>query len=160
MTATDIPFLALTAGDLMAPGLKVLPAHITVRDAAKELARLGVHGAPVIDAAGRFLGTFSVSDVTRWVARQNGGHTGPGPCGMCTDWQMIDVAGLPAAPVAAYVTPDPVTVRAETPLPAVARVMLDRTAHRAVVVDADGFPVGVVSVTDVLRAVARAGGAD
>jgi CBS domain-containing protein len=51
-------------------------------------------------------------------------------------------------------TPDPVTVRPGTPVKEVARLMLDAHIHRVIVVDARGRPVGVVSSTDLIAAVA------
>jgi CBS domain-containing protein len=51
-------------------------------DAARQLARFGVRGAPVVDEDGRCVGVLSVSDITRWVAARAGcGAARPRTCG-------------------------------------------------------------------------------
>jgi CBS domain-containing protein len=52
-------------------------------------------------------------------------------------------------------TADVVTAATDTPLPEVARMMVDAHIHRVPVLDEHGRPVGVVTSTDVLAAVAR-----
>lgn len=47
-----------------------------------------------------------------------------------------------------------VTVSRHTPLSELARVMVEKHIHRLIVTDADGRPVGIVSSTDILAAVA------
>jgi CBS domain-containing protein len=201
MRTTCVPLRALTAGDLMSRDIKTVPAGMPLRDAAKELARLGVRGAPVVDGDGRFVGVLSVSDLARWAARgagpsaspprdcdhqevvrESGGQETvvctlrPGGCalqrvrarkggppvvacadphGVCTDWQAVDVASLPAEDVRHAMTAWPVTAGPSTPLPGLARQMLASAVHRVVVVDTDGRPIGIVSATDILRAVAN-----
>jgi CBS domain-containing protein len=73
-----------------------------------------------------------------------------------TDWQVVDVEQLPAEEVRHYMTADPVTVRLETPIRDLARWMLDAHIHRIVVVDEGRRPLGIVSGTDILAAVAYA----
>jgi CBS domain-containing protein len=73
-----------------------------------------------------------------------------------TDWQLVDVEKLPAEEVRHYMTADPVTARPETPIRDLARWMLDAHIHRIVVVDEEQRPVGIVSGTDILAAVAYA----
>jgi CBS domain-containing protein len=71
------------------------------------------------------------------------------------DWQMVDLETLPTDAVRQYMTADPVTVGLDTPIRVLARHMIDAHIHR-VVVDAAGKPVGIVSSTDILAAVAYA----
>jgi len=71
-----------------------------------------------------------------------------------TDWQVVNVEKLPADEVAHYMTADPVTVAPDEPIAKLARQMIDAHIHRVIVVDQQGKPVGVVSSTDVLAAVA------
>ncbi|RME33228.1 MAG: CBS domain-containing protein [Deltaproteobacteria bacterium] len=47
--------------------------------------------------------------------------------------------------------PDPVTCREETPVPEVARLMVDHAAHLVPVVDADRRVLGVVARLDIIR---------
>jgi CBS domain-containing protein len=72
------------------------------------------------------------------------------------DWQVVDVEGLPSDEVRRFMTPDPVTAGPGTPLRTLARMMVDAHVHRVIVVDEGHRPVGVVSTTDVLAALARA----
>ena len=65
------------------------------------------------------------------------------------------IENLPSDPVGRYLTADVVTVEAHTPLPELARLMLDAHIHRVVVIDEHGKPIGVVSSRDVIAAVAR-----
>jgi CBS domain-containing protein len=74
------------------------------------------------------------------------------------DWQMVELEKLPADEVRQFMTPDPVTARPDTPARTLARMMIDAHIHRVVVVDEQRVPVGVVSSTDLLAALAYWGG--
>jgi CBS domain-containing protein len=71
-----------------------------------------------------------------------------------TDWQVVDMEKLPTDEVRYYMTANPVTVAADTPIRVLARMMIDARIHRTIVVDEQERPIGVVSGTDVLDAVA------
>jgi CBS domain-containing protein len=73
-----------------------------------------------------------------------------------TDWQVVPLEKLPVDPVHSFMTADPVTVPPETSIRTLARDMLDAHIHRLVVVDTDRRPIGILSSTDVLAAVAYA----
>jgi CBS domain-containing protein len=77
------------------------------------------------------------------------------PRGVPCDWQQV-IEDLPGGGVRHYMTTDIVTVGPQMPLPELARMMVDAHIHRLPVLDERGRPVGVVSSTDVLAAVARA----
>jgi CBS domain-containing protein len=74
------------------------------------------------------------------------------------DWQVVDVEKTPADEVRHFMTADPVMVGPDTPLHIVARVMIDAHVHRVIVVDEAHRPIGIVSGTDILAAVAYSGG--
>jgi CBS domain-containing protein len=80
------------------------------------------------------------------------------PHSVLADWQVVNVEKSPAHEVRHFMTPDPVTVSPETPLRVLARHMIDAHVHRVVVVDEEARPIGIVSGTDVLAAVAYSGG--
>jgi CBS domain-containing protein len=61
-----------TADDLMSRDVKTLDAQLSIREAALLLAQWGIHGAPVVDADGRCVGVFSVSDLARATASRGG----------------------------------------------------------------------------------------
>jgi CBS domain-containing protein len=75
-----------------------------------------------------------------------------------TDWQIADVENLPDDEVRRFMTPNPVTAPPETALRTLARRMVDAHIHRIIVVDGDCQPIGVVSSTDLLAALARSNG--
>jgi CBS domain-containing protein len=73
------------------------------------------------------------------------------------DWQLVDVEKLPEDALRQFMTPDPVTVPPTCPVRKLARLMIDAHIHRLIVVDKDRRPQGIVSSTDLLAALARAG---
>lgn len=77
------------------------------------------------------------------------------PHSVLADWQVVEVEQLPTESVRQFMTADPLTVPADTPLAELARKMIDGHLHRLIVVDAQGRPIGVVSSTDILACVAR-----
>jgi CBS domain-containing protein len=70
-------------------------------------------------------------------------------------WQMVDIEVLPTDQVRNYMTVDPVTVDPDVTIVAMARMMLEAHIHRLVVVDELKRPIGVVTSTDILAAVAH-----
>lgn len=78
------------------------------------------------------------------------------PSGVLCDWQQV-AENLPRGTVRHYMTVDVVTVAPQTPLPELARRMIDAHIHRLIVVDEERKPVGVVSSTDLLAVLAYAG---
>jgi len=61
----------------------------------------------------------------------------------------------PSDAVRWHMTPDPVTAAPATPVTELARMMRDAHIHRVIVTDGDRRPVGIVTSTDVVAAVAR-----
>jgi CBS domain-containing membrane protein len=151
------PLLDLTARDLMSESLMVVPREMSLPRAARLLARAQVSGAPVIDADGRCVGVISAIDFLHRAEREcdhpEPPHATPG-C-ICAPWQILDGDALPEEAVEQYMTPDPVTAAPAMRICDLARMMLDAHIHRVVIVDAEHHPIGVVSATDVLAAVAR-----
>ncbi len=75
------------------------------------------------------------------------------PSGVHSDWQQV-TRNLPVSAVRRYMTGDVVTVGPQTPLPKVARTMIDAHIHRVIVVDEERRPIGVVSSADLVAAMA------
>lgn len=78
------------------------------------------------------------------------------PHTVLSDWQIVEMDELPADDVRQYMTPDPVTVGADVGICTLAQMMIDAQVHRIIVVDADSKPVGIVSSTDLISALASA----
>lgn len=79
------------------------------------------------------------------------------PRGILNDWQQTH-ENEPADSVARYVTTDLVTAEPLTPVVELARRMFEAHIHRIPVLDEQGRPVGVVTSTDILAALALKGG--
>jgi CBS domain-containing protein len=157
---TTKPFLALTAADLMSRDVVMIPRAMSLRTAAHLLSESQVSGAPVVDETGECVGVVSTTDFMHWVGYGERGAWRPvcsNPGCFHSAWQVVDVNDLPTDEVDAYMTTDPVTVSPGTPIAELAREMIDAHIHRIIVVDAKNLPIGVVSSTDVLAAVAYAG---
>jgi len=72
------------------------------------------------------------------------------------DWQVVELENLPTDEVRLHMTPDPVTVKPTVSIRVLARLMIDAHIHRIVVVDDERKPIGIVSSTDLLAALAYA----
>jgi CBS-domain-containing membrane protein len=70
-------------------------------------------------------------------------------------WQMVDLEVLPTDQVRNYMTPEPVTIVPTTSIVEMAQLMLDAHIHHLIVVDEDQHPVGIVTTTDLLAAIAH-----
>jgi CBS-domain-containing membrane protein len=157
-TATVKPLLDLTAADVMTRELMLVPQDMSVQAAARLLARAQVSGAPVVDGQGRCIGVISTTDFVRWIslgARPARKRHPAAPC-VC-EWEVLNPEALPDETVRTCMTPDPVTTAPETSIGDLAQAMIDAHIHRVLVVDAACRPIGVVSSTDILAAVAYAG---
>jgi CBS domain-containing protein len=68
---------------------------------------------------------------------------------------VLDEEPIPADKVHRFMTADPVKAGPATPVSELAQMMLDAHIHRVIVVDEHDKPVGIVSSTDILAAVAH-----
>jgi len=111
-----------------------------------------------VDDEGRCVGVLSATDFVRWAEKGGAAELGPsvGEGGFFSEWEVVNIDTLPRDEVRWYMTPDPVTVPPGTQVTRLARMMLDAHIHRIIIVDAAGRPIGVVSSTDILAAVAYA----
>jgi CBS domain-containing protein len=155
MIAIAKPLLSLCAADLMSHDLVMIPQDMSVRGAARMLSRAEISGAPVVDDEGRCIGVISATDFIRWAEDGPRPDSNPDACA-CSPWQIIEEHEFPEGCVREIMTTDPVTAPPETPVGDLARMMLNAHIHRVIVVDRGGRPVGVVSSTDILAAVAQA----
>jgi CBS domain-containing protein len=150
--------MALAAADLMSDTVVVIPKAMSLRGAAHLLSQDHISGAPVVDLDGRCIGVLSATDFLSWADQGLGAaRRRAEPSCAHSVWQVIDPETVPKEEVGAYMTPDPVMVPPGTSIAHLARMMTDAHIHRIIVVDKKGRPVGVVSSTDIVAAVARAG---
>jgi CBS-domain-containing membrane protein len=152
------PLFNLTAADLMSQTLVAVPREMTLRGAARLLSRAHVSGAPVIDHKGQCVGVLTSTDFMHFVEKNPhdsaSDHDRQAP-EIHSASQLLDPDKLPTDQVSVYMTADPVTAGPATRIADLAGKMIDAHIHRLVVVDEQCRPIGIVSSTDILAAVAR-----
>lgn len=161
------PFLGQTAKDLMNREVTLIPRDMRMQAAARRLGQMHISGAPVVDEQGRCVGVLSSSDFVACCATNRtrcAQHRVEVNCGPCTfpdcvgsEWQMVAETKNVESLVSDHMTPDPVTAPPETAIARLAQMMVDAHVHRLIVVDNQRHPLGIVSATDIVAAVARAG---
>jgi len=130
---------ALVVGDVMALEPVVVRADAPLGDAVKLMERHRVHGVPVVDGAGSLVGVLSQTDLLRARATEF----------LWANWAGLAVRHLMSSPA--------LVVRRSTPLADAARKMERQHVHRLVVVadEDETLPIGVISTTDIVRAMAE-----
>jgi CBS domain-containing protein len=157
MNTSAKPLLQLTASDLMARDVVLIPKEMSLRAAARLLSRNQISGTPVVDAEGRCIGVVSATDFVRWAEKDKVAATAaPAHTDCHCAWQVVEPETLPVDQVDRYMTRDPVMVSPLAPIGELARLMLNAHIHRVIVRDERSRPVGIVSSTDILAAIARA----
>jgi CBS-domain-containing membrane protein len=149
----DKSLASLTAADLMSRDVVLVPQEMSLQGAAHLLSRAHVSGAPVVDKSGRCIGVLSTTDFLHWV--ENGNTRQKPSESVCHAWQIFGDEASPTDAVGSFMTADPVMAAPRISIGAIAQMMLDARIHRVIVVDHDEHPIGIVSSTDVLAAVAR-----
>jgi tRNA nucleotidyltransferase (CCA-adding enzyme) len=131
------PSARTVATVMSADPIRVAPTT-SVAEVAELLDAFGIGGVPVVDGIGRVAGVISQADLVHVRASGlpwNGWH----------GLRVADVMTQPAFTVAAT---DSVTDAAA--------LMDERRVHRLVVVDENEEPIGVVTVSDIVREIADA----
>jgi CBS domain-containing protein len=135
------------------PVITVTP-ETTIVDAANLMLQRHISGLPVVDAAGKLIGIVSEGDFIRrseiGTQRRRGRWLrfilGPGK-------SATDFVHEHGRKVADIMTPEPLTVTADTPLEAIVELMEKRNVKRLPVTRSDRI-VGIVSRANLLQAVA------
>jgi CBS domain-containing membrane protein len=156
MLPASKPFLSLTAADLLSPSLVMIPCEMSLRGAARLLSHAHVSGAPVVDQYGYCVGVLSAMDFMHFV-EQGTAASKPSrrPPDVFSAGQIVEPDQLPPDQVTAYMTADPVLAGPATGIADLAARMVDAHIHRIVIVDGQSRPIGIVSSTDILAAVAQ-----
>jgi len=148
------PLLTRKAADLMSHTIVLVPREMSLPGAAHLLAQARVSGAPVVDENGRCIGVLSTTDFLHYAEK------GKLPCHAKShsvySWQIVENEEHAEETVEDYMNTDPVCVSPGTPIGEIAHMMIDAHIHRVIVVDERNHPVGIVSSTDILAAVAHA----
>ena len=135
MTNSPAP---MTVGDLMALEPIVVQANASLDEATTLLDRHGISGVPVVDRSGSLVGVLSQTDLVRARSTEY----------LWTNWGSLAVRHLMSSPA--------ITVSRSTPIPIAARKLERHHVHRLVVVadDDDTLPIGILSATDLVHAIA------
>jgi CBS domain-containing protein len=124
--------------DHIAPSLVLVRADATLTEAAGLMDRHHIHGLPVVDRDGVLVGVLSQTDLNRARSTEY----------LWANWPGLAVRHLMTSPA--------ITIHRSTPLLVAARRMEEEHIHRLVVVEDgdDTNPVGVLSMTDLIHALA------
>lgn len=125
--------------DHMARNPILIRADASLSDAAETMDRAHVHGLPVVDANGALVGVLSQTDLNRARSTEY----------LWVNWPGLAVRHLMTSPA--------ITIHRSTPLIVAARKMEQHQIHRLVVVEDgdDTSPIGVISMTDLIHALAQ-----
>ena len=126
--------------ELMQTGVQSVAPDAPVNDAALTIADAHVSGLPVVDRAGRLVGVISTTDLLASEEEAESPET--------------RAALYDNTPVRDLMTPRPVTIGPSATVNEAAQILLNADVHRLFVVDGDRL-VGVLSTTDIVRAVAN-----
>ena len=129
----------MKVAELMQRNVRTVGSDATVADAIVSLADGHVSGMPVVDGAGKVIGVLSTTDLL----------TAEAEAGDSAARQSL----LENTPVRDIMTPRPFTVAPGEDVREAARQMLYADVHRLFVAEGDKV-VGIISTTDIVRAVA------
>jgi CBS domain-containing protein len=125
--------------ELMQTEVQTIPPDARVSDAATTLADARVSALPVVDDRGGLVGVISATDILA-LEEESEGEQSRG--------RVLDQTA-----VRDVMTPEPQTISPDDDIREAARRMLEGDVHRLIVI-ANGRMVGVISTTDIIRAVA------
>ena len=129
-----------TVGEAMTRGLVTVRSTAMLQEAAELMDAHHVHGLPVIDSRGGVVGVLSQTDLLRARVVEH----------LWTSLRGLAVRHVMTSPA--------ITIGLHASLDDAADLMEEKRIHRLVVVGPDGTtPVGVLSVTDLVRVMANGG---
>ena len=153
----------LAARDIMTKKVITVSPETLVNDLAKTLAGKNIGGVPVVDADGRLVGIVTQSDLVERVQELK-----LPPAINILDFHVYlqipshlfrKVEKMLGATVADIMSPKPLTVSPETPVPQIAALMAEQKVHTLPVLE-QGKIVGIIGKMDLVRAVAREGASE
>ena len=135
----NAPREPLTVGELMTPDPITIGADAPLSEAVELFDLYRVHGLPVVDELGSLVGVLSETDLVRARTTEH----------MWEGWPGLRVRHLMSSPA--------LTAVVSTSMDEAVRTMEERHVHRLVVVEEDEeTPIGVISMSDVIHAMAEA----
>lgn len=130
----------MRVSELMQSNLVTIPSDGPVSEAVLALADAHVTGLPVVDTAGHLVGVLSTTNILTALAERD---------------PTEEAALFEGTLVRDLMTPKPMTIEPQAQVKQAAQQMLYANVHR-LFVEKDGELLGVISQSDVVRAVANA----
>ncbi len=156
----DAGIPVMTAADVMRP-VPTIAADVSWREAVQLLLGSALDAAPVVDGERRVIGIVTQTDLaarTRGVERTELRAVLDGVITIRSHRTLLRWHESPhwemGSTVMTLMTAPVVTVRPATPLPVVARILLDHDIAQVPVTDSDGHVRGMVRQRDIVAAVA------
>jgi CBS domain-containing protein len=132
-----IQILPATVADLMTAHPVVVSVDCSLTEAAELLDFYGITGLPVVDRKGQLAGVVSQTDIVRAEADYE----------LRPRWERLLVSDVMTRPA--------LTVKRETTVERAVRLMSEQRVHRLVVTDGDDNAVGIITMSDLVRALAE-----
>ncbi len=123
--------------DLMTQPASTCNVRDTANIAAKMMWEHDCGIVPVVDDDGKLVGVVTDRDIC-----------------MAAYFQGRRLAEIP---IEAFMTREPSSCQADDAVPDAQRLMTDRQIHRVPVIDPQGMPIGILSLSDLAREVVRTG---
>lgn len=129
----------MRVAELMQTEVQTVSSDAVLNDAVVSLADSHVSALPVLDETGRMVGVISTTDI---VASEEEAED-----------RKAREALFERTPVRDLMTPSPLTISPAADIKEAAQQMLDADVHRLFVTEGERL-IGVISTTDIMRAVA------
>ena len=150
--------MSQTVADMMTRDVLTVKPTTPLSTAIKLFVDRHISGLPVVDDEGKLVGVISESDLM-W--REKGLDLPPHIIFLDSviylenplqhDRELHKVLGQTVGEV---MTDRPISITIDTTLPMAARIMHDKKIHRLPVVDAEDRPIGILTQSDIVRAIA------
>lgn len=138
---TEQRLAALTVGELMTYDPILVREDEPLTHAAGLIEQHRIHGLPVVDETGSLVGVVSQTDMLRARTTEH----------LWSAWRGLKVRHLMTAPA--------LTIETDATVEQAAARMEQNQVHRLVVVEAGGAaPIGIISTSDIVRAMAAQAG--
>jgi CBS domain-containing protein len=111
-----------------------------------------ISGCPVVSGEGRVIGVVSKTDLLRRCSEGTPDQPPGFLLEVISDGEDEELIPEPLICVDDFMTEGAATVSPSTPVGRVAALMVERRIHRAIVVDSENFPLGVITTLDLLGA--------
>jgi CBS domain-containing protein len=150
--------MSQTVADLMTRDVLTVKPTTPLSDAIKLLVDRHISGLPVVNDGGKLVGVISESDLM-W--REKGLDLPPHILFLDSVIYLEnplkherDLHKVLGQTVGEVMTDRPISITIDTSLPMAARIMHDKKIHRLPVVDAEDRPIGILTQSDIVRAIA------